>query len=488
MKKNIILFLNIFILSVLITTFNSCKEDELLLVKEVVMTWENPAELVVGIELSRDQLNATANVPGTMVFTPALGEILPLGDNQVLKAEFTPQDTKNYSSMSKTVTINIVDKYTPVIIWEDPAVLLENTKLSEKQLNAIAVYSDTSSIELEGTYVYTPALGTVLPLGTHELKVDFTPSVPTHKATSKTVNITVTDVLPLSIVPNSAIRTDLLAFEFELSGNIASLGENPKAGFTVHVTNSSKFVDKDIDITEVTFDAANANILQFTIAEEIYADDMITISYNDENEENTILSVDGLPILSFEAEKVAIPVAGEDLLAGNDWAGFETAHVDPNNAGADGYYVGAAVAWQRTTDIAASGVASMKYTGGFDVNKLYGMAFGANVDIQAGAFEVSHKIYIEAGSDLKTIRTDLARQSNGWASDVEALWDVENIKRNEWVTIKQIINMPFAYNDSDGKVRYTYYIEANINPDVSGDQTFYLDDMGLRKVDVPVRP
>ncbi|WP_068475455.1 hypothetical protein [Saccharicrinis aurantiacus] len=487
MKKNIILFLNIFILSVLITTFNSCKEDELLLIKEVVMTWENPSELVEGIPLTRDQLNATANVPGTMVFTPALGEILPLGDNQVLKAEFTPQDTKNYSSMSKTVTINIVDKYTPVIIWEDPAVLLENTKLSEKQLNAIAVYSDTSSIELEGTYVYTPALGTVLPLGTHELKVDFTPSVPTHKATSKTVNITVTDVLPLSIVPNSAIHTDLLAFEFELSGNIASLGENPKAGFTVHVTNSSKFVDNDIDITEVTFDAANANILQFTIAEEIYADDMITISYNDENEENTILSVDGLPILSFEAEKVAIPVTGDNILAGNDWAGFE-ADADPNSAGAAGYWVGAALPWQRTTDMAASGVASMKYTGGFDVKTLYGMKFGANVDIQPGAFEVSHKIYIEAGSDLKTLRTDIAREDNEWATDVQALWDVENIKRGEWVTIKQVVNMPYAYKEVDKKIRYSYYVEVSNNADVTGDQTFYLDDMSLRKVDVPVRP
>ena len=115
MKKTIISFLNIFILGLLLTSINSCKEDELLIIKEAVMSWDDPAELVEGLPLTKEQLNATANVPGTIVYTPELGTVLPLGESQQLMAEFTPRDTKNYKKVSKTVTINIVDTRRRVI-------------------------------------------------------------------------------------------------------------------------------------------------------------------------------------------------------------------------------------------------------------------------------------------------------------------------------------------------------------------------------------
>ncbi|WP_075590535.1 hypothetical protein [Labilibacter marinus] len=481
MKKINILFLHIFILGLFATTFNSCKDDEVLLIQEVVLTWEDPAELVTGLPLTKEQLNATANVPGTMVFTPSLETVLPLGDNQELKVEFTPRDTKNYSKMSKTVAINIVEKYVPVITWENPAVLPEGEPLTEEQLNATA--------DVEGTFVYTPALGTILSLGENqELKVDFTPSVPTHQPTSKTVLINVRDVVPLSIIDNSAMWTGAQTIAFDIKGAVGSLGGNPATGFTVHVKHAGKFVDQDFDITDVTFDPANASTIVLTLAKEIYADDMITIVYNQEG--NTILSTDEQPLKSFDMQKVSIPVAGDDLLVGNSWGGFE-GEAGADSGGAAGYWVGnGGLPWARTTDMFASGVASMQFSGAFDVNTLYGMAFGNNVDIKAGAFEITHEIYIEAGSDLKTIRTEIARKSNGWATDVAAVWDVENIARGEWVTLKQVINIPVDINSIDPteKMRYSYFVEASHNTGVTGDQTFYLDDMGLRKVDVAPRP
>jgi hypothetical protein len=36
-----------------------------------VITWATPADIVYGTALSATQLNATANVPGTFVYTPA---------------------------------------------------------------------------------------------------------------------------------------------------------------------------------------------------------------------------------------------------------------------------------------------------------------------------------------------------------------------------------------------------------------------------------
>ncbi len=477
MKKRIIFFLNLFILGFLITGINSCKKDEYSLIKEVVITWENPSDLIIGLPLTVTQLNATANVPGTIVFTPAVGTMLQKGQNQTLKADFTPKDSK-YPSLSKTVTINVVDKLVPVITWANPDVLASGTPLSADQLNATA--------NVAGTFVYTPALGTVLPMGENQvLKVDFTPSVITHQPTSKTVLINVRNVVPLKYAPNSAVWTNQLSLAFNVDGAVGSLGTNPENGFTVHVKNTFKDFEKDIVVSGVSFSAANATRIELTLAQAIYGDDIITVAFNEVG--SGIVSLDQQPLKTFAAQTVIIPVTGVNLLADNSWAGVEGGIADANAAGAFGYWVGAAVPWQRTTDMYASGVASMKFTGGFDIKPLYGMNFGDNVDIQAGAYEVSHKIYIEQGSALKMLRTSIARKSNAWADDVNVYWNVENIKRGEWVTIKQIVSFPVAYNISD-KTRYTYYVQANINTGVTGDQTLYLDDMGLIKVDAGARP
>lgn len=463
-------------MSLLLVGISGCEDDELTLIKEVVITWENPADLVVGLPLTEEQLNATANVPGSFVYTPPVGTVLDKGDNQELTAEFTPRDSK-YPKMTKTVTINVVDKYIPVITWENPGILAAGSPLTEEQLNATA--------DVPGTFVYDPPLGTVLPVGENqELKVTFTPSVPTHQATSKTVFINVRDVVPLKFA-GVAEWSGRYTITLKLSDQVGNLGDSPEVGFTVHILNDPRSVDRDVSVKSVSIDPDDNNRVILTLAEAIYGDDKITVALNADG--NTIKSADDQPLLSFESTPVSIPVTGDDLLADKkNWAGFEGTG-GANAAGAFGYWVGAAEPWQRTTEMAASGDASMKYFGGFDVKPLFGMNFGESVDIEAGAYEVRHKIYIEAGSDLKALRTAIARKSKGWVDDVSAVWDVSNVKRGEWVTIKQIMSFPVAYNASD-KTRYTYYVESALNPGVTGNQTFYLDDMELRKVDAGARP
>ena len=49
-----------------------------------VVTWNNPADIFNPAPLSGVELNATANVPGTFAYTPALGAILPVGLQQTL--------------------------------------------------------------------------------------------------------------------------------------------------------------------------------------------------------------------------------------------------------------------------------------------------------------------------------------------------------------------------------------------------------------------
>ena len=52
----------------------------------------NPAAITYGTALSATQLNATANVPGSVVYSPPSGTVLPVGANQTLSVTFTPTE------------------------------------------------------------------------------------------------------------------------------------------------------------------------------------------------------------------------------------------------------------------------------------------------------------------------------------------------------------------------------------------------------------
>jgi hypothetical protein len=82
------------------------------------VTWTNPADITYGTALSATQLNATASVPGSFVYTPAAGTVLAAGNNQTLSVAFTPTDATNYNSVpSTTVGINVLQR--PVTVTAD---------------------------------------------------------------------------------------------------------------------------------------------------------------------------------------------------------------------------------------------------------------------------------------------------------------------------------------------------------------------------------
>jgi len=77
------------------------------------ITWSNPADILYGTPLSYIQLSASASdsvsgetVLGTFVYTPPSGTILRPG-TQTLSVSFTPDDTANYNTASKAVTIRV---------------------------------------------------------------------------------------------------------------------------------------------------------------------------------------------------------------------------------------------------------------------------------------------------------------------------------------------------------------------------------------------
>ena len=116
------------------------------------ITWANPANITYGTALGATQLDATASVPGTFVYTPVAGTVLSAGQGQVLVAMFTPTDTTDYSTVTTTATIN-VGKATPTLTWANPANITYGTSLGATQLDATA--------SVPGAFAYTPAAGTV---------------------------------------------------------------------------------------------------------------------------------------------------------------------------------------------------------------------------------------------------------------------------------------------------------------------------------------
>ena len=191
-----------------------------------VITWSNPAGITYGTALSATQLNATASVPGVLVYTPAAGNV-PAAGTDTLSVTFTPTDTTDYTTVTKTVQI-VVGQVTPVITWSNPAGITYGTALSATQLNATA--SVTS-----GVLVYTPAAGNVPAAGTDTLSVTFTPTDTTDYTTvTKTVQIVVSQVTPVITWSNPAgitYGTALSATQLNATGIVPGvLVYTPAAG------------------------------------------------------------------------------------------------------------------------------------------------------------------------------------------------------------------------------------------------------------------
>jgi ELWxxDGT repeat protein len=131
------------------------------------VVWTNPASIVYGTALSSAQLDATASVPGTFTYSPALGTVLGAGTD-TLSVSFTPTDSADYTGVTTTATI-VVAQATPTVTWANPASILYGTALSSAQLDATA--------SVPGTFTYSPAAGTVLGVGNNQtLSVTFTPT------------------------------------------------------------------------------------------------------------------------------------------------------------------------------------------------------------------------------------------------------------------------------------------------------------------------
>jgi hypothetical protein len=161
-----------------------------------VITWSKPAPISFGSSLGEAQLNATSSVPGTFVYTPGAGET-PGAGSHTLKAVFTPKDSANAASAHATIQLTVT-KATPIITWQQPAPISYGTALSGNQLNAMAL--------VPGSFLYTPAEGTVVASGSQTLSVTFIPTDSADYTTAQASVQIVVEGLPniASLIPATA--------------------------------------------------------------------------------------------------------------------------------------------------------------------------------------------------------------------------------------------------------------------------------------------
>ena len=172
------------------------------------IVWPALAAIAYGTPLSATQLNASANVPGTAVYSPPAGTVLNAG-TQTLIASFTPSDTKDYKQATAYARITVKNA-TPVITWSAPAAITSGTPLTASQLDATA--------NVPGSFTYSPAAGTVPAAGTQTLNVAFTPN-DTANDTSQTASVSLV-VNPSSTSSSSSVGIVSPTAGMRVSGQI----------------------------------------------------------------------------------------------------------------------------------------------------------------------------------------------------------------------------------------------------------------------------
>src|SRR5579864_9307961 len=111
------------------------------------INWSPPAPITNPTPLSATQLDATASVAGTFVYSPPAGTVLAAG-TQTLSVEFSPTDTADYTNASASVSITV----NPAIQTADAYVYVaSNPNNASVQTYAFSAAADGRLTSLSGS-------------------------------------------------------------------------------------------------------------------------------------------------------------------------------------------------------------------------------------------------------------------------------------------------------------------------------------------------
>jgi hypothetical protein len=157
----------------------------------LTVTGVTPANFTASID---GATGLTVTAVSNNTFTIAgVSATLSAGSHSIV-IEFQGTDTYASSSVTIPVTVN---QAAPVVTWSAPAGVVYGTPLSATQLNATASYNGTA---VAGTFIYNPAAGAVLNVGTNQtLSATFVPTDATdYTSPVATTSITVTQATTIT--------------------------------------------------------------------------------------------------------------------------------------------------------------------------------------------------------------------------------------------------------------------------------------------------
>ncbi len=93
--------------------------DPVIFQQKSKINWPAPASIVYGTALSSLQLDATATEPGSIVYSPAVGTVLPAGEH-LLTAVFTPSDDSDFTPSTASVILTVMPAIPVVSVSPTP--------------------------------------------------------------------------------------------------------------------------------------------------------------------------------------------------------------------------------------------------------------------------------------------------------------------------------------------------------------------------------
>ncbi len=144
--------------------------------------------------------DSPADLGGELRFSTNATGASPAGSYRITPSGLT---SNNYAISYVDGTLTVVDRDVPQITWPDPAAITYGTPLATTHLNATASFNGQA---VAGTFDYNPPLGAVLPAGTQNVQVVFTPNDSVNFAPA-TMNQTIrVNRAPLTIRANDVTR------------------------------------------------------------------------------------------------------------------------------------------------------------------------------------------------------------------------------------------------------------------------------------------
>jgi hypothetical protein len=168
-----------------------------------LVTWATPGDITYGTPLSSLQLNATANVPGTFVYSTPAGTFLNAGLAQTLSVNFIPDDSIDYNSSSFSTVINVKQATLQVEVNPVTKVYGQQNPAFNVTYNGLTNGDTTSS--LNGRLRVNTSATSASPVGVYS--VNATGLTSTNYTITYVIGHLIITPAPLTIIANNQSRT-----------------------------------------------------------------------------------------------------------------------------------------------------------------------------------------------------------------------------------------------------------------------------------------